>query len=366
MRIKRIVAALAEHVSLILVAGPIGLTPCAGADTIVTANGFPELQPVDSFGNVTVVGHHSAVLNLVTPEDANKSWTLEGELYKCSVIPFRLSTKCNVSGSTSSNLFLTCQTADTLPCESLSNGVRAATDAAVVNAPDVTDHDSSSCVTPACPGGGGCPDPPPGHGPPPRIEISGEAEKGGDMPLILAIPGQGAFAENHLARLYDDGLGVDTDHRLAFVTMPSGVAKEPRRVYSTPELPRVFEAQYGDIETTIAGDRVEDEHVQEFFTIKGAYAVINLGQGRQLGLVDQIHNEDWYVDLKQYVSRYRHPGGAPGLSTSLWDPVTLRLASVFIWDGSAWVNDPLQVLEALSDSFAPSAEEWERLRSAVR
>ena len=132
-----------KQIALALLASLIFLSSGASAETMVTANGFPELQPVDSFGNVTVIGHHSAVLNLVSVEDANKSWNVSGELRKCSFLPIPLSTQCLTSGNTDSNLFLTCATGSTVACGSLSSGVRTTTSAVIVNT-SVSDTDLSS------------------------------------------------------------------------------------------------------------------------------------------------------------------------------------------------------------------------------
>lgn len=349
-----------------LLVGSFGSVDLASAATQISATGFASAGPEDDMGNVTVQGFHAAVLNLVAPEDANKSWNLRGELYKCTLFPLRLSTECSKSGNTNSTLHLSCETQADALCTSLSSGVRSSTSASVVNTPGVSDHHSSSCAEPACSGGGGCPDPPSEHPTPPKSEFFGASVSAEQNPLILAIKGRGVFAEKHLALLYDDGFDLHSAHRLAFVTMPPPNGKEPRPVYSTQDLPSIFGAQYSDARTTHTGDFLDEEHIRTFFDLEGARAVIDLGNGYQIGLVDQKHNETWFIDLKQYLRRYHHPRGLGGLSAAPGDPVTLSLATVFIWDGQTWVTDPLQVLEALSEAFVPTTEELARLRSAVR
>lgn len=339
--------------------------------TVVDATGFASVGP-DSGGYVGVLGFHAAVLNFVSTEDFNKGWFLEGNIFKCGwLFDSHLNTSCSRQGNTSSNVFLNCDTGSTVTCLSLSHGARSSSFAALVNTLGVSDSHSSSCSSsPVCVGGGGgggCPDPPEEHPGTPKTWTLQGPESTEKKPLILAIHGQGAVAKNDLVLLYDDGFDGNSTHRLAFASMGSPDALEPTRVYSTRNLPAVFEAQYGSVETILASDSDDDEALREFFQISGSYAVIKLRNGWQIGLVDQLHQEDWYVDLKQYQGRYRHgTGEIVSFSTDLGGPVMLNLATVFVRSGESWVTDPLQVLDALSGVFVPTPAQWAQLRAALR
>lgn len=208
-------------------------------------------------------------------------------------------------------------------------------------------------------GGGGCPELPQSHPTPPKSLRTA-------MSPVIAIPGHGAFAENRLALLYDDGYGGNTTHRLAFATMAPPDTKEPVSVYLTRDLPAIFEAEYGYVEVILVEDLHEGDALQSLFKMSNAYAAIRLSNGALIGLVDQIHHEDWYIDLRQYLARYKYRASQHILNPNPEEPVKLNLATVFTWTGEEWVTDPLLVLDVLQDAFPPSSRDLALLQAATR
>lgn len=208
-------------------------------------------------------------------------------------------------------------------------------------------------------GGGGCPDPPSAHPPEPKSFQRAFAQ-------AIAIPGHGAFGENRLALLYDDGYGAKTTHRLAFTTMAPFGIEQPVPVYVTRDLPAIFEAEYGYVEVIFDDKYIDDDSLQNFFKIPNAYAAIRLSNGELIGLVEQIHFENWYIDLRQYLARYQHGSSQHIINTNPEEPVMLNLATVFTWTGEEWVTDPLLALETLKDAFPASARQLALLRAATQ